>query len=474
MIRRHLRLTPRVLLLFDLFATALSFFLTFPIRSLLIKIYPFGASIEIENYLPLLIPILFIWTILFQVQYNAVNLRYTSFQNELKRILKIVIWGEILLFMLLFSFRINVISRTFVWLFGCTNFALLLFEKYCLLLTLEYFRQKGINRRKALIVADGEGSKRMVDYIQKYSDWGLDIVGFLDANGHEVGSDYYGSKILGRLENLPEVLHNHFIEEVIFALPLSKLEKAKDLLQLCETEGMQTRIISDFYGGLAVQTEVEMVHGLPIITYSTTPIKEWDLFFKRVIDIMLSGIGLVLLSPIFLITSLAIKLSSPGPIFYRWHVVGLNKKKFISYKFRTMVNNADDLKKKLIAHNEMNGVVFKMKNDPRITKVGRILRKFSLDELPQLFSVLKGDMSLVGPRPPLATEIPAFKNWHRRKLSVKPGITCLWQCNGRNHINDFDDWVKMDLQYIDQWSLWLDFKILLKTIPAVLTGRGAS
>lgn len=473
MIRRHLRLTPRVPLLLDLFSTVLSFLLTFPIRSLFIQIYPFGDRISIEDYFPLLIPILIIWTILFQIQYSAVNLRYTSFQNELKRILKIVIWGEILLFMLLYSFRVYHISRTFIWIFGFTNFATLLFEKYCLLLTLEYFRQKGINRRKVLIVGDGEGSKRLVDYIQKYSDWGLDIVGFLDANGHEVGSDYYGSKVLGRLENLPEVLHTYFIEEVIFALPISKLEKAKDLLQLCETEGMQTRIISDFYGGLAVQTEVETVHGLPIITYSTTPINEWDLLFKRVIDIILSGVGLFLLSPIFLIISIAIKLTSPGPIFYRWHVVGLNKKKFISYKFRTMVINADELKEKLMANNEMNGIVFKMKNDPRITKVGRILRKFSLDELPQLFSVFKGDMSLVGPRPPLVTEIPDFKNWHRRKLSVKPGITCLWQCSGRNHITDFDDWVKMDLEYIDQWSLWLDLKILLRTIPAVLLGRGA-
>jgi exopolysaccharide biosynthesis polyprenyl glycosylphosphotransferase len=213
---------------------------------------------------------------------------------------------------------------------------------------------------------------------------------------------------------------------------------------------------------------------LPIITYSTTPKKEVDLFFKRIIDILISAAGLLILSPIFLIISAAIKFTSSGPIFYRWNVVGLNKKKFTSYKFRTMVANADELKKKLMLKNEMNGAAFKMKDDPRITKVGRFLRKFSLDELPQLYSVFKGDMSLVGPRPPLVTEVPDFKNWHRRKLSVKPGITCLWQCSGRNHIKDFDDWVKMDLQYIDQWSLWLDIKILLKTIPAVLTGKGAS
>ncbi len=474
MFRRHLRLTSRVILLCDLFTTFVSFLLTFPLRSLLIKIYPFGGELLLTNYLKLLLPILGIWTILFQFQQSAVSLRYTSFPNEIRRVVRIVVWGEILLLMLLYSLHAYDISRTFLWLFGIVNILFLLFEKYILLLILEHYRDRGINRRKVLIISDGDGSKRLVDYIQTYSDWGLDIVGFLDANGHEVGSDFHGSKIIGRLHDLPRVLHSTFIEEVIFALPLGKLEGARELLQLCETEGVQTRIVSDFYSGLKAYTEVETVHGLPIITYSSTPKKEWELFFKRITDLLISGIGLILLSPLFLIIAIAIKLTSPGPIFYRWNVVGLNKKRFTSYKFRTMVINADELKAKLMAQNEMNGVVFKIKNDPRITKVGRILRKFSLDELPQLFSVFKGDMSLVGPRPPLATEMPAFKNWHRRKLAVKPGITCLWQCSGRNQIKNFDDWVKMDLQYIDEWSLWLDFKILMRTIPAVLTGRGAS
>lgn len=474
MLRQHLRLTPRVLLLADLVTTAFSFLLTFPLRSLLIKIYPFGGGISFAEYLPLLIPIAVVWTILFQFQHSTLNWRYTSFKNEIGRTLKTVIWGEILLLVLLYSFRVYHLSRTFLWLFGLVNGIALLLQKYCLLLLLEYLRAKGINRRKVLIVGDGDGSRRMVDSIQKFSDWGLDIVGFLDGNGHEVGSDYKGAKILGKLEHLPEVLHNHYIDEVIFALPLSKLEQARNLLHLCATEGVQTRIVSDFYGGLIANTEVELVHGLPIITYSPSPRREFSLLVKRMMDIIFSAAALILLSPLFLLIAIAIRLSSPGPIFYRWHVVGLNKRKFVSYKFRTMVVNADEIKKKLLAMNEMKGVVFKMKNDPRVTKVGRFLRKFSLDELPQLVSVLKGDMSLVGPRPPLVTEVPEFKNWHRRKLSVKPGITCLWQCSGRNQIKDFDDWVKMDLKYIDEWSLWLDVKILLKTIPAVITGRGAS
>ena len=198
-----------------------------------------------------------------------------------------------------------------------------------------------------------------------------------------------------------------------------------------------------------------------------------QLALKRLFDIVVSALLLLLLSPLLALIALAVWLTSGRPILYRWPVVGLGGRPFTGYKFRTMVRDADRLKAQLLAHNEMRGPVFKMTNDPRVTPIGRVLRKFSLDELPQLWSVLKGDMSLVGPRPPLQSEWVHFEDWQRRKLSVKPGITCLWQVGGRNEIRDFDDWVRMDLQYIDHWSFWLDLEILLRTIPAVLFGRGA-
>ena len=190
------------------------------------------------------------------------------------------------------------------------------------------------------------------------------------------------------------------------------------------------------------------------------------------VDILISGLLLILLSPLFLIIAILIKITSKGPIFYKWNVIGLNKKPFKSWKFRTMIPNADEMKSDLRIHNIMKGPVFKLKYDPRITKVGRFLRKFSLDELPQLWSVLKGDMSLVGPRPAGPDELERYESWHRRKLSIKPGITCLWQISGRNEIKDFDEWVRLDFEYIENWSLALDLKILLKTIPAVFRGTG--
>ena len=193
---------------------------------------------------------------------------------------------------------------------------------------------------------------------------------------------------------------------------------------------------------------------------------------KRIIDIIISTVLLIILLPIFIFIVLLVKVTSKGPLIYKWHVIGKDGKPFTGYKFRTMILNADYLKTSLLKSNEMTGPVFKMKYDPRITKVGKFLRKYSLDELPQLWSVLKGEMSLVGPRPAGPKEWSQYEEWQKRKLSVTPGMTCLWQINGRNEVHEFDEWVKLDLEYIDNWSLWLDFEIILKTIPAVLKGTG--
>ncbi|MDI6858530.1 MAG: exopolysaccharide biosynthesis polyprenyl glycosylphosphotransferase [Dehalococcoidia bacterium] len=224
----------------------------------------------------------------------------------------------------------------------------------------------------------------------------------------------------------------------------------------------------------AERDRTETAGGVTPFSRELTDAPRLQLALKRAMDIAVATVLLAILAPLFLLLALVVKLTSPGPILYRWRVVGRGGRYFTGYKFRTMVQDADRMKSDLLAHNEMIGPAFKMKNDPRVTPVGRFLRRRSLDELPQLWSVLKGDMSLVGPRPALQEDYERFTDWQKLRVAVKPGITCLWQVSGRNRISDFDEWVRLDLKYIEEWSLWLDITILLKTIPAVISGRGAS
>jgi len=229
----------------------------------------------------------------------------------------------------------------------------------------------------------------------------------------------------------------------------------------------------NFFSNRVARIEIEELEGIPFLTFTTTPSNETQLALKRLLDVAISMMLLALTLPALVIAALGIKLSSPGSVLFKQERIGLNGRSFLLYKFRTMIEDAHERRGEVSHLNEMSGPVFKLKDDPRVTTIGRILRRFSLDELPQLWNVLKGDMSIVGPRPPIPEEVASYHRWHRRRLSMKPGLTCLWQISGRNNI-DFDRWMQLDLQYIDNWSPALDLKILLRTIPAVLLGRGAS
>jgi exopolysaccharide biosynthesis polyprenyl glycosylphosphotransferase len=282
---------------------------------------------------------------------------------------------------------------------------------------------------------------------------------------------------LGLVRQLGDLLINRPIHEVIAIQPSTGGEWIAQVVRDCDYFGILLRIVPEtlLLGERRTLETLYPFEPLHLPAVVLTP-PHWDsdaLFLKRLFDVAGAGLLLLLLSPVIGIIALILKLTEPGaPVFYPWRVVGQNGVQFTGYKFRTMVSNADALKAELLKYNEMTGPVFKMKNDPRVTSVGRILRKFSLDELPQLWSVLKGDMSLVGPRPAGPHELARYEFWHKRKLSIRPGMTCLWQIRGRNAINDFNEWVQMDLEYIDKWSLWLDFKILVGTAWAVIAGTG--
>lgn len=267
------------------------------------------------------------------------------------------------------------------------------------------------------------------------------------------------------------------VDEVVFALPLKKVENIHDYIFFAEEMGINIKILPDFQlhqiKYLPKTAKVSLHHFMdtPTLSLSSLPSKGNELIVKDLIDYLGAGIGTILLSPLFLFISILIKTTSRGPVFFSQKRVGVNGRIFNIYKFRTMVENAEDLKQDLALQNEVDGPVFKIEKDPRITSIGKFLRKTSLDELPQLFNVLKGEMSLVGPRPPVPSEVVHYEVWQQRRLSMKPGLTCIWQVSGRNNIS-FEQWMNMDLEYIDNWSLWLDIKLLFKTVREVTVGGG--
>jgi exopolysaccharide biosynthesis polyprenyl glycosylphosphotransferase len=276
------------------------------------------------------------------------------------------------------------------------------------------------------------------------------------------------------VDELRSVIAHHPVDEVLVALPIDKYRPlVEGIVRQCEEQGIIVRVRTEMFNLQIARSHVDDLQGVPVLTIQSGPSDGWQLAAKRLIDILASAGLLIALAPLFAIVTLLIRLDSPGAVFFGQERVGFNKRRFRILKFRTMVAEADRQQDMLEHLNEAEGPVFKIKNDPRITRVGKFLRRFSIDELPQLFNVLKGDMSLVGPRPLPVRDVDRIDvQWHKRRFSIKPGITCLWQVNGRSNIG-FDDWVRMDLDYIDKWSLGLDLLILMKTIPAVFRGPGA-
>jgi exopolysaccharide biosynthesis polyprenyl glycosylphosphotransferase len=271
---------------------------------------------------------------------------------------------------------------------------------------------------------------------------------------------------------LPDLLAEQVVDEVIFDVESRKLAELEEIFLRCDEEGVRTRVAIDFFPHVNSDITLDRVAGAPLLTFSAAPLDDLRLLLKRFFDIAVSAAALIVLSPLIGLAALLIKLTSPGPIIFRQARCGLNGRRFTLYKFRSMVMNADELKSTL-RHLSEREVAFKIARDPRVTPVGRWLRKFSIDEWPQFYNVLRGDMSIVGPRPPLPQEVDQYERWQRRRLRMRPGLTCLWAVAGRDRI-DFNAWMRMDISYIENWSLQLDWSIILKTIPHVLVGRGAN
>jgi exopolysaccharide biosynthesis polyprenyl glycosylphosphotransferase len=352
-------------------------------------------------------------------------------------------------------------ARGVIVLFGFCSFALMLLKEELVLRGRQgRLGMRQFTRRLLLVGEPAETGSLRADILKTQPD--LEVVGEMDLNRMST-------------RELVGFLHEHSVNNVVFSARHTVFGKIEEAIQACDLEGVEAWLSADFFQTRISQTTLDDFCGRPMLVFRSGPqLGSWAGVIKQFIDVAGALFLLVALSPIMLGAALIIKLTSPGPVLFRQKRAGLNGRPFTMYKFRSMVSNAEQLKQELAALNEMRGPVFKVTNDPRVTRFGRLLRKYSVDEFPQLFNVLLGQMSLVGPRPLPVEEVNRFDDWaHRRRLSVKPGLTCLWQVGGRNEVRDFEEWVRLDLEYIDHWSLWLDIKILWRTIPVVLRGKGA-
>ncbi len=484
MLKERARILAASIFLVDLALVAAAFLLAFSLRSsILPRIVPqaFPARLyPLTAYLPLLPLALAIWGTLLLMSGRYRSHRTVPLLDESWAVLRVCASGTVLFMLALYILRIDVlllgndqISRAWVLLFGLFASLLLLGEKLFLRVSSRYVRSRGFNYRTVLIVGTNPAALKIADSIHGHRFWGYRILGFI-VNGHPPEQTWPGRyPILGEIKHIPHIIENNVVDDVIFAVSRRDLDRLEDLFLSLQEQGIRTRFAVNLFPHTQAHVELEELDGIPLLSFATGPTSQLPLMAKRFLDICLSTLLLLLGLPIVLAIATLIKITSQGGVLFRQTRCGLNGRIFTLYKFRTMVDNAEERRRELEHLNEMNGPVFKVRGDPRVTAFGRFLRRFSLDELPQLWNVVRGDMSLVGPRPPIPEEVARYQRWQRRRLSMKPGLTCLWQVSGRNQI-DFDQWMRLDLEYIDSWSPMLDLKILLKTIPAVLSGRGAS
>lgn len=376
--------------------------------------------------------------------------------------------GAVCLVMTEYMVRLD-LSRFFVLLFATYAWILLCLFRINAGRVIGAVRRQFGTAHFVMVVGSGENARHMGEALEQSSDYGIRLIGFLDEQPGEVHlSHTYERHPLWRL---PELLRQQVIDEIIFAVDSNRLREMEKVFLLCDEQGVRTRVVVDFFPHVKSQMYLEQLGTTHLLTFSAAPHDEIRLLLKRITDVVLAAAALVLLLPFMVLIALLIRLTSPGPVIFRQQRCGLNGRRFTFYKFRSMCDNAEELKAS-VAHLSRKSTAFKIPNDPRLTRLGRFLRKFSIDEWPQLWNVLKGDMSLVGPRPAVPEEVELYQAWQRRRLRMRPGLTCSWAVAGRDML-DFDTWMKMDMQYIDNWSLELDWKIILRTIPRVLTGRGA-
>jgi len=420
--------------------------------------------------------LMFSWHVIFSLFGLYGSRRFAGRWHDAVDFSKATTVGTVFLLLAAAVFRIRLVTNLFIVVFWLTAVVSTVGSRWLLRSLLERIRLHGRNLRHMLIVGTNGRAIEFARRISHSPELGYHILGFVDQHWHGLQQiEETGFPLVSDFDELPHYLRKTVVDEVVLTLPMRSLhEHGEAIMAICQEQGITIRVLNNLFNLKGARTRSEELEGATLMTHYAGMMEGWPVTVKRLFDIAVSTSALMVVAPLLAIVTVLIKLTSPGPVLFTQHRLGLNKRRFSIYKFRTMVVDAEKKMKEIEHLNEVSGPVFKIKNDPRITPIGRFLRKTSIDELPQLFNVLKGDMSLVGPRPLPVRDCDGFdKDWQRRRFSVRPGITCLWQIMGRNSI-PFEKWMQLDLQYIDMWSLRLDFEILLRTIPAVLRGSGAA
>jgi exopolysaccharide biosynthesis polyprenyl glycosylphosphotransferase len=433
-----------------------------------------AMRVKVRNFI-LFAAFLLVWYSLFRLFGLYDSRRLSARSREVFDILKATALGTGFVYIAALVFKLVILTPLFLTEFWFICSTTMVVSRLATRYVLYQARIRGRNLREILIVGTNRRAVLFAQIIESKPTLGYRVLGFADQDWE--GLDEFrqgGYPLASDFKEFPFLLRERAIDEVVIALPMKSMySQASRIVALCEEQGITVRLLSDLFDLRLSQSKTGALDDIPMITLCAHAAEGWQHLAKRVLDFTASLLAIIVLSALFLLTALLVKLTSPGPVFFIQERVGLNKRRFRLYKFRTMVANAESRIGEIEHLNEAQGPVFKIQNDPRLTPLGKFLRKSSLDELPQLFNVLKGDMSLVGPRPLPLRDYQGFaQDWHRRRFSVRPGITCLWQVNGRSSIH-FDKWMELDMEYIDHWSFALDMKILAKTIPAVLKGVGA-
>lgn len=456
----------------DAFLIIVSFVLAYYFRFNVLSFITPDSVPMLDQYLNVLVFVAIIWIAIFKFVGIYEEKKYISLIDELATLFLGITLSSLVLLGLLFLYREFWFSRLVIanawWIaiFLLGLLRLIIFE------TNRILRSKGWGVKNSLILGAGEMGQLLALKISTDQTLGYQAVGFLDDDLNKQGKSYHQIPVLGTVAVVSKIIQQRKIEEVIIASSKFPDQKVLDVITECEKFGVEFKIVPGILELIASRVDIDELAGVPLLTVSEIRLKGLNAAVKRLADIFLSALGIILLSPVFLLFSFLVKVTSAGPVLFAQERVGLDGKMFNMFKFRSMVKDAETQLTELESLSETEGHLFKIKEDPRITPLGKFMRRFSIDELPQLFNVFFGQMSLVGPRPPLPREVDKYTGWHKKRLRVRPGITGPWQVSGRSLL-PFDDMVRLDIYYIENWSLWLDFKILLRTIPVVLFGLGA-